>query len=403
MDRRRNPFAPGAGTRPPELAGREQIVEDASVALDRIKAGRSAKSQMLLGLRGVGKTVLLNEIARIADEHGYLTIQLEAPEDRGLAEMLTPPLRSVLYKLSAVEKAKTLATRGLQTLQSFSSALKLSVGPVELGVAEPSVADSGNLENDLPELLLLVAEAAEAAEKPVAIFVDEVQYLPGEDLSALIVSVHKVGQRGLPLMVFGAGLPQLAALAGEAKSYAERLFDYPPVGALETSAAERAITQPIRDEGADIDAAALANIIKQTQGYPYFLQEWGSHAWDAAPQSPVALADAQKAGVAALAAMDKGFFRVRIDRLTPRERDYVRAMAHLGAGPHRSGDIAGLLGVAVTAVGPLRSALIRKGMIYSPQHGDTAFTVPMFDAFMKRSMPGWAPATARKKKRDGKR
>jgi hypothetical protein len=384
------------------LAGRDQIIEDATVTLDRIKAGRSAKSQMLLGLRGVGKTVLLNEIARIAEDHGYLTIQLEAPEDRGLAEMLTPPLRSLLYKLSGVEKARVLATKGLRTLQRFSSGLKVSVGPVELGVAEPGSADSGILEHDLPELLILVAEAATEAERPVAIFVDEVQYLPAEDLSALIVSVHKIGQRGLPLVVFGAGLPQLAALAGEAKSYAERLFDYPPVGPLESAAAERAINQPIRSEGADIENAALASVIKQTRGYPYFLQEWGSHAWDAAPQSPITLVDAQKAGAAALAALDKGFFRVRLDRLTPRERDYVRAMAHLGPGPHRSGDIAGLLGVEVTSVGPLRSALIRKGMIYSPQHGDTAFTVPMFDAFMKRSMPDWAPARGRRKKRGGK-
>jgi hypothetical protein len=382
------------------LAGREQIIEDATVALDRIKAGRSAKSQMLLGLRGVGKTVLLNEIARIAEDHGYLTIQLEAPEDRRLAEMLAPPLRSLLYKLSGVEKAKALATNGLRVLQRFSSALKVSVGPVELGVAEPGVADSGNLENDLPELLMVVAEAAKAAEKPVALLVDEVQYLPAEDLSALIVSVHKIGQRGLPLMVFGAGLPQLAALAGEAKSYAERLFDYPPVGPLEKAAAERAINQPIRSEGADIQGAALASVIAQTRGYPYFLQEWGSHAWDVAPQSPITLKDAKKAGDSALAALDKGFFRVRLDRLTPRERDYVRAMAQLGPGPHRSGDIATLLGVEVTSVGPLRSALIRKGMIYSPQHGDTAFTVPMFDAFMKRSMPEWAPpAGGRRKQR----
>lgn len=398
MERRKNPFAPGAGTRPPELAGRDEILENAAVALDRVKDGRAAKSQMLLGLRGVGKTVLLNEIARIGEQGGYLTIPLEAPEDRRLAEMLVPPLRGVLYKLSGTENAKMLATKGLRALQGFASAFKMTLGAVEVAVVEPGVADSGNLESDLPELLLLVAEAAQAAEKPVAILIDEVQYLSAEDLSALIVSVHKIGQQGLPLIVFGAGLPQLAALAGEAKSYAERLFDYPPVGPLDRAAAERAVSQPIRSEGADIEKPALAKIIQQTQGYPYFLQEWGSHAWDVAPKSPITAADAEHATTSALSALDKGFFRVRIDRLTPRERDYVRAMAELGPGPHRSGDIAGLLGVEVTSVGPLRSALIKKGMVYSPQHGDTAFTVPMFDDFMKRSMPDWKPARKQRKK-----
>jgi hypothetical protein len=399
MDRRRNPFAPGAGTRPPELAGREQIIEDASVAFERLMDGRPAKSQMLLGLRGVGKTVLLNELDRVAEHLGYLTIQLEAPEDRSLAQMLVPPLRGVLYKLSGSEKAKILATRGLRVLQGFASVFKASVGGVEFGMAEPGVADSGNLENDLPELLLLVAEAAKAAGKPVAILIDEVQYLSTEDLSALIVSVHKIGQRQLPLAVVGAGLPQLAGLAGDAKSYAERLFDFPLIGPLDSAAARRAIREPIIAEGADVEGTALDRIVEQTRGYPYFLQEWGSHAWDTASTSPITLADTTRASESALQALDQGFFRVRLDRLTPRERDYLRAMAELGEGPHRSGDIANLLGVNVTAVAPLRSGLIRKGMIFSPQHGDTAFTVPMFDAFMKRSMPDWAPVKRKTRKR----
>ena len=398
MDRRLNPFAPGAGTRPPELAGRERIIEDATVALARVKLGRPSKSQMLLGLRGVGKTVLLNEIGRIGETEGYRPIELEAPEDRRLAEMLVPPLRSVLNKLSTVEQAKALATRALRGLQSFASVFKVGIGEVKVGVAEPGLADSGNLENDLPELLLAVAQAAHAANTPVAILIDEVQYLEEEDLRALIVTVHKIGQRQLPLIVFGAGLPQLAALAGEAKSYAERLFDYPPVGALETPAAERAIREPLRSQGIDIDPAALSRIVDETQGYPYFLQEWGSHVWDEAPASPITEEDAIRAGVSALRTLDQGFFRVRLDRLTPREKEYMRAMAELGPGPHRSGDIAGLLGVDVTSVAPMRSGLIRKGMIYSPQHGDTAFTVPMFDAFMRRSMPDWKPSKRQRTK-----
>ncbi len=394
MDRTQNPFSPGAGTRPPELAGRDRIIEDATVALARVKAGRSPKSQMLLGLRGVGKTVLLNEIARIAEREGYRTIELEAPEGRRLASMLVYPLRSLLNRLSTIEKAKSLATRALRGLHGFASAFTIKLGEVEIGVGEPGVANSGHLETDLPELFLLVAEAAKAADVPVALFIDEVQYLSKEDLSALIVAVHKIGQRGLPLIVFGAGLPSIAALAGEAKSYAERLFDFPDVDALEQADAERAIREPIRAEGVEIEPVALATIVEHTHGYPYFLQEWGSDVWDAAAASPITPEDVQCATAIALRRLDEGFFRVRLERLTHREKDYMRAMAELGAGPHRSGDIAAALGVKVTSVGFVRKELMRKGMVFSPLHGETAFTVPMFDAFMKRSMPDWTSADA---------
>ena len=346
----------------------------------------------MLGLRGVGKTVLINRIAELAQEEGYLTVVLEAPENRRLAEMLVPPLRAILFRLSRGQAAKDRARRALGILRAFASAFKVSVGEVEFGVApETGTADSGSLESDLPELLLSVVEAAQQAQTAIALFVDELQYLSEEDLSALIVAVHKVGQRGLPFILFGAGLPQLAALAGEAKSYAERLFDYPDVGLLPAEAAMTAIREPVRQESAAITNDALALIVEETRGYPYFLQEWGSHAWDAASASPIASEDAAKATIAALAHLDHGFFRVRLDRLTPREKDYVRAMAELGPGSHRSGTIAKMLAIRVTAAGPLRDGLIKKGMIYSPQHGDTAFTVPMFDAFMRRSMPDWMP------------
>ena len=395
MDRRRNPFAPGAGTRPPELAGRDEIIDNATVALARIQAWRAARSQMLLGLRGVGKTVLLNEIGRLAEIEGYRTIELEAPENRRLAEMLLPPLRLLLNRLSTFEKARSITMRALRALHTFASVFKVKVGDVEVGMAEAGVAASGHLETDLPELLLLVAEAARAADTPVALLLDEVQYLPSEDLAALIVAVHKIGQRGLPLVFFGAGLPSLAALAGEAKSYAERLFAYPDVGALGRADAERAIREPLRSEGAGIEPTALSEIVERTEGYPYFLQEWGASAWDVATGSTITNADVERATIVALKRLDQGFFRVRLDRLTPREKEYMRAMAELGPGPHRSGDIAAMLGVKVTSVGFVRQELIRKGMVYSPQHGDTAFTVPMFDRFMKRSMPEWKAANRR--------
>ncbi len=392
MDERKNPFAPGAGTQPPALAGRENIIERASVALGRVKEGRPARSQMFLGLRGVGKTVLLNRLSELADGEGFQTIMLEAPEDQELAVMLTVKLRSLLFRLSRLEHGKELAKRGLGVLRAFASAFKLKVGDIEFGVeAEIGTADSGNLEADLPELLLVVAEAAKQAKSAVAIFLDEVQYLSQRDLSALIVSLHTLSQKNLPLLLFGAGLPQLAALAGEAKSYAERLFEYPDVGRLAPEAAREAIEVPVRDEGAEIESGAVDFIIDRTNGYPYFLQEWGDHAWNKAAASPIVTDDVKSGSDEVLQRLDQGFFRVRLDRLTPREKDYVRAMAELGPGPHRSGDIANMLNIQVTAAGPLRSGLIKKGMIFSPQHGDTAFTVPMFDEFMWRSMPDWQP------------
>jgi len=386
-----NPYAPGAGTSPPELAGRDGVLNDANVTLGRIRAGRPAKGQMLLGLRGVGKTVLLNRIERMAREHGYHGLLLEAPEDRGLPALLVPPLRKVLLAIDSGEKVRSAARLAIRALRNFASVFKVSVGEMEFGVeAARGVADSGNMELDLTDLLIAVAEAAQESDTAVALLIDEVQYLKPGDLAALIVALHRIGQRGLPLTLFGAGLPQLAALAGEAKSYAERLFDYPDVGPLSADAAKDALRTPAHRSGVDYDDDALAMIVKQTRGYPYFLQEWGSHAWVAAHRSPITVADVERAAAQALAHLDAGFFRVRLDRLSPREKEYMRAMAMLGPGPHRSGEIAGKMGVTVESVAPIRRNLIDKGMVYSPAHGDTAFTVPMFDEFLLRSMPNAA-------------
>lgn len=392
MDPVLNPFAPGAGSRPPELAGRDEIIAAARVALQRTKVGRHARSMLLLGLRGVGKTVLLVKIQEIAEQEGYLTALVEAPEERRLAALVVPKLRQLLYKLSGVEKARMLSNRALGALRSFASVFKVSYGDMEFGVeADPGLAASGDLETDLTDLFILIAQAAHLAEKPVALLIDEVQYLGEEDLSALIVALHRIGQQNLPLIVFGAGLPQLAGLSGNAKSYAERLFDYPAVGPLDDSAARTALRDPIVASGAGIHDDALDLIIDRTEGYPYFLQEWGAHSWRRAPGSPIRRADVEAASEDATHGLDSSFFRVRFDRLTPREQDYLRAMAELGAGPHRSGDIADRLNIRVTSAGPLRTNLIRKGMIWSPAHGETAFTVPLFHEYMKRAMPEWEP------------
>jgi hypothetical protein len=373
----------------------------ATVALHRVRLGRPEKSQMLLGLRGVGKTVLLNKIATIAEGLGYLVVPLEAPEGQRLAQYLAPALKGTILQLSKVERAKDYAVRAAGALRGLASVFRISIGEIEIAVNAPQAADSGNIEVDLPELLLATAQAAKAGETSVAICLDEVQYLIEEDLRGLIVALHRVAQRALPMVLFGAGLPQVAALAGDAKSYAERLFDYPEVGPLVPAEAERAVREPVRNEGAEIEIDALRHIVRVTRGYPYFLQEWGKHTWNSAPRSPITGKDVETASQLATQALDKNFFRVRFDRLTPREQDYLRAMAELGPGPHRSGAIADKLGSPVENMGPLRSALIRKGMIWSPAHGATAFTVPMFDDFMRRAIPNWAapPPPTRAKKR----
>lgn len=392
MDPHLNPFAPGAGTPPPWLAGRDQIIQEATIALARLRRGTPERGHLLLGLRGVGKTVLLNRIETEALSQGFLIASFEAPENGKLAELIVPRLRNVLTRLSREEKAKALAMHGLGLLRGFASAFKVRIGELEIGVQpEPGTADSGNLEHDMPDLLLSVGRAATAAGGAVAILIDEVQYLSSAELSALIVSMHRASQKGVPVILFGAGLPQIAGLAGDTKSYAERLFRYPDIGPLPTAAAGAAIQKPIESRDAEIEPVALERIVQLTRGYPYFLQEWGYHSWNAAPTSPITAADVDRAHVDALEKLDVEFFRVRLDRLTTRERDYLRAMADLPEGPYRSGDIAKRLGLESSQVGPLRSALIRKGMIYSPQYGVTSFTVPMFAEFMRRSMPRWTP------------
>jgi hypothetical protein len=385
MDPVRNPFAPGAGSQPPELAGRQHIIEAADTALQRVLLGRPAQSQMLLGLRGVGKTVLLNRIEQTAEAHGYLTSFIEAPEDRRLVELLYPKVHQLLRKLSLAEAAKAAAHNALRALRSFASVFKISAGDIEIAVdPEPGVADSGNLEFDLTELFLKVGEAARADGRGWALFLDEVQYLRADELAALIVAIHRINQRALPILLFGAGLPAIAALSGDAKSYAERLFVFPEVDALARADAADAIRQPIEGEGESITDPLLDAIVARTRGYPYFLQEWGYQVWNAAAGSPIGLDCLEVAQREALRRLDNGFFKVRIERLTPKEREYVIAMARLGPGPYRSADVADILGEKLTTLGPRRAQIIAKGMIYSPAHGDIAFTVPMFDEYLHR-------------------
>lgn len=392
MNPRTNPYSPGAGSPPPELAGRDDVINRAAVALDRIREGRASRSFVLYGLRGVGKTVLLNRIMLDAEGRGLASVKIEAPEERSLPALLAPALRAALIRLSYVEAAKATATRALSALAGFASALKIKYEDIEVSLdveRERGLADSGDLDNDLSDLLRSAGEAAAARGTALVLYVDELQYVPEDQLASLIVALHNASQRQLPITMVAAGLPQLVGQTGRAKSYAERLFEFLPISRLDDPAAQAALCVPANKEGVEFEHDAIAEILQQTHGYPYFLQEWGKHSWNVAETSPINKGNAEAATAQALAELDASFFRVRFDRLTPAEKQYMRAMAELGEGPHRSGDIATKLERKVESVAPTRNSLIAKGMLFSPAHGDTAFTVPLFDGFMRRIIPNF--------------
>ena len=390
MDPRKNPYAPGAGTAPPELAGRNELIERAAVALDRIRTGRAARSLVLHGLRGVGKTVLLNRIETDAQARGLAGVKIEAPEERSLPALLIPALRVALLRLDRGKRIRANLRRAGRALAGFAKSLRVKYKDIEVTTdfePERGLADSGDLDTDLTDLLAAVGKAGREYDTAVVLFVDELQYVAEQQLASLIRALHSASQQQLPITMLAAGLPQLIGQMGRAKSYAERLFEFVEIDRLDDEAARAALSVPARKEGVRFAENAIEEILRHTEGYPYFLQEWGRHCWNVAESSPILPADARRATKFALAELDAGFFRVRFDRLTPAEKRYLRAMAELGPGPHRSGDIAERLGKNVTSVAPVRGTLVAKGMIYSPAHGDTAFTVPLFDGFMKRIMP----------------
>ncbi len=391
MDPVTNPFSPGAGTPPPELTGRDEIRETVRIALERCRRGLSARSVLMVGLRGVGKTVLLDRMRLDAEKLGFQTLRIEAPEGRSLPALLAPQLRQSLLKLSRSEAAKELAQRALRALAGFAKGLKLNYQDIEVGFdfdPEPGLADNGDLEQDLQALLLVAGQAAQKLGTALVLFIDELQYVPEEQLAALIMALHRAAQEQLPVILVGAGLPQLRGRMGRAKSYAERLFEFPELGPLPRESAIQALAAPVAKHGVSFEAAALESILRDTLGYPYFLQEWGKHSWEVATSSPIRALDVERASKLTIAALDESFFRVRFDRLTPSEKRYLRAMSDLGPGPHRSGDIAKVLGKVVSSLAPVRNHLIIKGMVWSPSHGDTGFTVPLFDEFMMRILPG---------------
>lgn len=394
MDPLDNPYRPGAGTPPPALVGRDALIDAFGVTVRRAVSGMPGKSLMPIGLRGVGKTVLLNRFGEIAGDAGMTTAFIEAPETGDFRMLLAIRIRKILLGLERSGPTRA-ALRALRVLKTF--ALQLPDGTrVAIDVdALAGEADSGDLASDLTDLLVATGEAAGDRSAGLLLAIDEVQYLKGEELGALISAIHRTTQLSLPVTLVGAGLPQLPGLAGEAKSYAERLFDFPLIGSLDDEDARGAIAIPAEERGAGFTDGALDLVLAESQGYPYFLQEWGYHVWNDAAGSPIDEDDVRSVRPLVLDQLDRNFFLVRADRLTPRERDYLRAMAELGPGPHRSGDIAATLGVKVESVAPRRSQLISKGMIFSPAHGDTAFTVPLFDDYLRRTMPTWTPPGSR--------
>jgi AAA ATPase domain len=387
LDAVRNPYTPGAGTKPPELAGRDAELEAFRILVGRLGAGRHERSMLITGLRGVGKTVLLNTFADHARDAGWFAATTEIRQDTELSSVMARLSRRVLLEMSAHERLRDRARRALGVLRAFV----IRYGEVEVRIdvdAIAGIADSGDREDDFGDLLIELGEAARSGNTGVVFLIDEVQFLNREDLEALIAGLHRASQENLPVTVVGAGLPLLPRLVGEARSYAERLFDFRSIGSLDTNAAGEALALPARAEGVEWEAAALEQAISFSEGYPYFLQEYGKHTWLVAESSPLLSGDVEHAHPTVLNELDEGFFHVRIERATEAERRYMAAVADLGDGRQRSGEIATRLGYRSSSdISLTRETLLRKGLIYQPAHGYVDFTVPQFAAFIRRLYP----------------
>lgn len=390
MDPVLNPFSPGAGSPPPALVGRESLLEKARILLGRVLNKKSEKSLMMVGLRGVGKTVLLIEVGKMAEISGYKVIHIEAHEGKSLAGLLIPHLRKIIFELDTMANLKEKGRRALGVLKSFINSVKVKMYEVELSLDILPLmgsADSGDLEIDLPDLFAAVSLAAQEYGVAIILLIDEIQYFNEKELSSLIMAMHKMQQHQYPFVFVGSGLPILTRLAGESKSYAERLFDFPEIGQLTKEDMEKAIKNPLNQEGVSIDYQALQLIWDKTQGYPYFIQEWGYQCWNHSNDKHISLEDVKSSSKDAIRRLDENFFKVRFDRMTPSEKKFLRAMASLGPDSQKTGDVASVLGVKVSSLGPMRANLMNKGMIYSPAYGELAFSVPLFDEYMRRMMP----------------
>jgi hypothetical protein len=400
MDPISNPYTPNAGAKPPALVGRDELIRKTDILLRRILSGRTGQSLLATGLRGVGKTVLLNLFVEMSAGLGYKSAIIECEKAGGLPTKLALRLRSILFELDQMGKVSQVVKNAMRTLTSFAISVSPDGSPsFTMGVApKAGSGDSGDLAEDLTEVFVALGKAARARDTAVLIALDEVQYLSPDELGAVIMALHRTNQLELPVIVIGTGLPQIAALAGEAKSYAERLFEFPNVGSLSAEDARRAVSEPAAQLGVSVSEEALSAIVSATHGYPFFIQVWGAEAWNAAKEGSrrITGADVAETRDIVQSKLDASFFRVRADNLTRAERQYVYALAALGPGSHRSGEVAAQMGRTSESVAPLRQALQRKGMVYGVGRGETAFTVPLFDDYIRRTMD--EPATAKKRK-----
>lgn len=404
MDAVANPYTPNAGAEPPVIVGRDDQLETFNVLLQRMRRGRTEQSMIITGLRGVGKTVLLGRFRTTAQGLGWVVVDQEVSKhaDVDFRRGMAASMRAALLELSPRTRWTDRLRRAGSALRSFS--LKVDPeGSLSIGLNVdplPGVADAGDLSRDLTDLFVAVGEAAQSVDGGVVLLLDELQFLARLQLEALIAALHKTVQRKLPITMVGAGLPQIAELAGDAKSYAERLFKFPAIGNLRPQDARRALIEPARDEGVTFTEEAADHAIELTGGYPYFLQELGYAVWGAASGVSITRSDVDDAVPLYEAKLDTSFFRVRLDRATELQRSYLRAMAELGSEPQKAADVAEVMGRTSTQLGPTRAELINMGLLYTPEHGYAAFTVPHFDRYLRRVIPELiVPPVKRRKSR----
>jgi hypothetical protein len=398
VDPIKNPYTPNAGSRPPELAGRAAELEQFRVLIGRLARGATEQSMIIRGLRGVGKTALLNVFEDQAEASGFLTYYHELTPGVALVGELARDVQSALSRLKLTARMLSAIRSALGQLES----IKLT-GPEGIGLAvDLRRADEATLASDLSQLFLQLGGAAREAHSGVVFLLDEVQFAQATQFRAVISALHRATQRSLPITMVAAGLPQIPKLTGEARSYAERLFTFPVIGNLSEADAAAALVEPAKAQGVDFDEDAVAAALEWTAGYPFYIQQLGKHAWNLATDSPISVEVIERATPAAQAALDQTMYEVRIQRATNAERRYMRAMAELGTGPYRSGDIARNVGRPTTALSPVRQSLLEKGLIYATEdYGHTDFTAPRFDEYLRRQLPHHKPrrSTNRRKPR----
>ncbi len=390
MDRIENPFAPNAGIKPPEFVGRKEILGEANILFKRVIRGNAEKHIILTGPRGVGKTVLLQELGALAEENGYCAARIEATGNTSLAKLLAKPLHKILLDLNHLAGAKENIVLGMKTLKSFLSGTNLKYGDLSIGLDEGNaseVVSNGNIELDLPDLLAKIAQSAKDKNKGIALLADELQFLTKVELKALTLSIHSLQQNGLPFAFIGAGLPMLPELVGDASSYSERIFTFFDVGELSRPETFQAISAPVRKRGAEISDEALDILFKDTKGYPYFVQEWGYQAWNLAPDKKIEKEIMPLVRKTALERLDKSFFPMRLERLADGEKEYLRVVAEQAKPYAKSGEVAKALGKKPGSMTVVRDRLIKKGILWSPGRGDLAFIIPLFGDYVRRKLP----------------